>query len=242
MFLECSPGMPISWDALAEIFFPPTCLACAEVLPSASFFCGACAQHVDPLPSPHCIRCSEPGAFSRGRCPRCVSRPPAFARAFAPLAHDGSIARAVHQFKYEDHPELAPGLAKLLAFEARGFLSAAAPVVCAIPLHEKRFRERKYDHAQLLAGSLAKRTGRPILQALTRWRATERQVGLSEIDRELNVAGAFRASSAVRNQRLLLVDDVFTTGATARAAARALLDAGAEKVQVLTLARAFSSN
>jgi ComF family protein len=232
--------MRFSWDALAEIFFPPTCIACAEVLPIASFFCAACAEHVEHLPSPHCIRCSEPGTFARRRCARCVSRPPAFARAFAPLAHDGPIARAIHQFKYEDHPELALGLAKLLAFEARGFLSTAAPVICAIPLHRKRFQERKYDHAQLLAGSLAKRTGRTVLQALTRWRATERQVGLSEIDRELNVAGAFRASSVVQNQRLLLVDDVFTTGATARAAAAALLDAGAEQVQVLTLARAFS--
>lgn len=131
-------------------------------------------------------------------------------------------------------------MGKLLNSEARTFLSTAAPVVCAIPLHERRFRERKYDHARLLALALAKRSDRPILQALTRHRATERQVGLSEVDRELNVAGAFRASSAVRNQRVLLVDDVFTTGATARAAAAALLEAGADEVQVLTLARAFS--
>lgn len=232
--------MRVSWEHLAEIFFPPTCLACAEVLPAASSFCEACAADVERLPWPHCIQCSEPGAFPDGRCPRCALRPPPFTRAFAPFAHDGPIARAIHQFKYEDHPELATGLAKLMADEAGHFLSSTQAVVCAIPLHRKRFRERKYDHAQLLAGALAKQTGRRVVQALARWRPTDRQVGLSEMDRELNVAGAFRATCRLRGERLLLVDDVFTTGATARAAARALLQGGAKKVQVLTLARAFS--
>ncbi len=232
--------MLFSWEGLAEIFFPPTCLACAQVLPVASFFCEHCAAQVERLPWPHCIQCSEPGAFPQGRCPRCAFRPPPFNRAFAPFAHDGPIARAIHQFKYEDHPELAPGLAKLLISEARDFLSTSAAVVCAIPLHRKRFRERKYDHAQLLAGALAKQSGRRVVQALTRWRSTDRQVGLSEIDRELNVAGAFRSSMQLDHEQVLLVDDVFTTGATARAASRALLQGGAKKVAVLTLARAFS--
>jgi ComF family protein len=227
------------WEGLAEIFFPPTCLACAEVLPAPGFFCRRCTEGVERLPTPHCIECAEPGTFPRGRCPRCAARPPPFDRAFAPFAHDGPIARAIHQFKYEDHPELAPGLAQLLSREAPQFASSAV-TLCAIPLHEKRFRGRKYDQAQLLAGALAKRTGQRCAPALTRYRDTQRQVGLSEAERELNVAGAFRAMPLVRNQRVLLIDDVFTTGATARAAAAALLDAGARSVEVLTLARAFS--
>jgi len=231
--------VPFPWESLAEIFFPPACLACAEVLPAAGFFCRRCAEAVEHLPSPHCIQCAEPGAFARGRCPRCTSRPPPFDVAFAPFAHDGPIARAIHQFKYEDHPELAPGLALLLSREAPLFASPEA-MLCAVPLHARRFRGRKYDQAQLLAGALAKRTGQRCVCALTRWRETQRQVGLSEADRELNVAGAFRAAPVVRNERVLLIDDVFTTGATARAAAAALLDAGARAVEVLTLARAFS--
>jgi ComF family protein len=239
-FLEDPSRVRFSWEDLAEIFFPPTCLACAEVLPAASPFCEDCAAHVERLPWPHCIQCSEPGAFLDRRCPRCALRPPAFSRAFAPFAHDGPIARAIHQFKYEDHPELAPGLAKLMADEAGHFLSTSPGIICAIPLHRKRFRERKYDHAQLLAAALAKRTGQRVVHALSRWRPTDRQVGLSEADREINVAGAFRPTCKLRGEQVLLVDDVFTTGATARSAARALLQGGAKSVRVLTLARAFS--
>ncbi len=233
--------MRFSWEGLAEIFFPPMCLACAEVLPAAEFFCRRCVERVERLPTPHCVQCAEPGAFALGRCPRCAARPPPFHRAFAPFAHQGPIARAIHQFKYEDHPELATGLAHLLCLEAGAFASAGA-LVCAIPLHDKRFRGRKYDQAQLLAGALAKRTGQRCAAALTRWRETKRQVGLSEAQREVNLAGAFRASAEIRDQRVLLVDDVFTTGATARAAAAAVLDRGARSVEVLTLARAFTSS
>lgn len=233
--------MHLAWDELGEIFFPPTCLACAEVLRAASFFCEDCVENLERLPPAHCALCAEPGAFPGGRCPRCAVRPPPFARAFAPFAHDGPIARAIHQFKYEDHPELAPGLARLLLSEITGLFSEAL-VVCAIPLHEARFRERKYDHALLFARAIARLSRRALVQALTRWRATRRQVGLSESGRELNVAGAFRSSPEIQGKRVLLIDDVLTTGATARAAAGALLGAGAMSVEVLTLARAFSSS
>jgi ComF family protein len=228
-----------AWESVAEIFFPPTCLACGYVIPSKRPFCETCSVQLEPLPAPHCIRCCEPGEFSLGSCPRCTLRSPPFARAFSPFVHEGAIARAIHQFKYEDHPELAPGLAELLASRAGDFVPEIR-TVCAIPLHRRRFRLRKYDQAQLLAAAFAKRTGRRMVQALTRWRATERQVGLTEIRRDLNMAGAFLASRRVKGEQLLLVDDVFTTGATARAASWALIQSGATRVAVLTLARAFS--
>lgn len=231
--------MPFFWESLAEIFFPPACLACAEVLPATGSFCRRCAENVERLPEPHCLQCAEPGDFGRGICPRCTARPPPFRRALAPYAHEGPIARAIHQFKYEDHPELARGLALLLT-PAVARLASRIDLLCAIPLHERRYRARKFDQAHLLAASLARQTGLGCLAALTRQRETKRQVGLSEAERELNVAGAFRASPAVENQRVLLIDDVFTTGATARAAAAALRRAGAREVAVLTVARAFS--
>src|SRR5260370_21199064 len=195
-FVEARMQVRFAGEELGEIFFPPTCLACAEVLPAASFFCEDCVENLERLPPAHCVLCAEPGVFPSGRCPRCAIRPPPFARAFAPFAHDGPIARAIHQFKYEDHPELAPGLARLLTFETAGLFSEEV-VVCAIPLHEARFRERKYDHAQLLARAVARRSRLTLVQALTRWRATERQVGLSEAGRDLNVARAFRASPEI---------------------------------------------
>jgi ComF family protein len=151
------------------------------------------------------------------------------------------VSRAVHQLKYEDHPELAAPLGALLARAASHFLARAPADVCPVPLHPSRLRERRYDQAHLLAQALARASGRRLLpDALVRARATERQVGRTEAERDANVQGAFTAPRALEGIRVLLVDDVFTTGATARAAAEALKGAGATDVWVLTLARAYS--
>jgi ComF family protein len=154
--------------------------------------------------------------------------------------HQGPIARAIHQFKYEDHPELAPILAAVLAREARDFIDTAPGILCAIPLHRSRLRSRKYDQAQLLVQQLAYQTGRSAGDCLRRIRNTRRQVGLSEAQREQNVAGCFEAGGEWSGKSVLLLDDVFTTGATARAAASVLRAAGAVEIQVLAIARAFA--
>ncbi len=151
------------------------------------------------------------------------------------------MAKAIHAFKYEDRPELARPLAELLVEHSRPFLVQAPRSISAIPLHPRRFRERKYDQAQLLAAAIARQTHRTFApHRLRRVRDTERQVGLGEADRENNLLDAFEAdaSSDLIGARVLLIDDVLTTGATARAAAVALRRAGAAEVQVLTLARA----
>lgn len=224
---------------LIDILYPPQCVGCARLLTVEAHLCEACDRAVTALPD-GCRRCAEPGEFARDTCPRCQRRPPAFSRAFAPFAHEGPIAHAIHQFKYEDHPELAPALGRLLASAARAFLADAPATVSHVPLHRSRYRQRRYDQAELLARALARATGRTFAPGrLTRTRKTERQVGRSEEARVANVRGAFTARD-VRGARLLLVDDVFTTGATARAAAHALVYAGAKEVQVLTLARAFT--
>ncbi|MHB8879108.1 MAG: ComF family protein [Myxococcaceae bacterium] len=227
-------------SGLLDVLYPPACVGCGKVLPGQAFFCEGCDAEVERTPPSRCARCSEPGAFPGGVCPRCVARPPNFGSAFAPFAHGGPVAKAIHRFKYEDRPELARPLAALLAAEAMAFLAeATGAALCAIPLHEKRFRERRYDQAQLLCGELARRLKREVLpEALERVRETSRQVGRTDEEREQNVQGAFCARAELGGRRLLLVDDVFTTGATARAAAGALLARGAAEVKVLTLARA----
>lgn len=226
---------------LLELLYPPACVACARVLPGRGFFCETCDTAVERLPRAVCATCAEPGTFPNHTCPRCRTSPPPFVRAWAPFAHEGPMARTIHRFKYEDHPELAAPLADLLTEESLDFLSTAPRLVAALPLHVRRFHQRKYDQAQLLAGALAKATGREApVGLLARTRETQRQVGLSEAERATNVQGAFLASPDVAGRAVLLVDDVFTTGSTARAAAEALLDAGATRVEVLTLARAFT--
>ncbi len=226
--------------ALQELLYPPACLACSHVMSARAAFCESCDTAVERVPPACCRCCAEPGHFLASLCPRCSARPPPFSRAWAPFTHEGPVARAIHRFKYEDHPELAQPLAELLADEARSFLARAPSTLVALPLHARRFRERRYDQTQLMAGALARLTGRRApVGLLSRPRETLRQVGLSEHERARNVAEAFSASPAVAGRSLLLLDDVFTTGATARAAAAALRQAGAAHVEVLALARAF---
>jgi ComF family protein len=233
-------GSPLL-SGLLELLYPPACLACARVLPVRAFFCETCDTAVERVPPACCRTCAEPGRFPSGECPRCRLQPPPFSRAWAPFAHEGPVSRAIHRFKYEDHPELARPLAELLAHESRSFLGRAPALLVALPLHARRFRERRYDQTQLLAGALARAAGRHApMGLLSRTRETRRQVGLSEAERARNVAEAFTASAAVAGQSLLLIDDVFTTGATARAAATALRAAGAARIEVLAIARAFS--
>ncbi|WP_342379035.1 double zinc ribbon domain-containing protein [Myxococcus stipitatus] len=228
--------------ALLDVLYPPACIACARVLPGpGAFFCEACDTAVERLPPACCRTCAEPGAFPGATCPRCRASPPPFSRAWAPFAHEGPVSRAIHRFKYEDRPELAAPLARLLAAEAQRFLAHAPTLVVALPLHTRRYHARKYDQAQLLAGALAKHLGHEApVGWLTRTRDTQRQVGLSEEARADNVDGAFSATSDVADRDVLLLDDVFTTGATARAATTALCAAGASRVEVLSLARAFT--
>lgn len=226
-------------EGLLELVYPPACVACDDVLPGAGFFCEACLELVLDVPEPRCRRCSEPGAFPKYTCPRCSDRPPPFGVAYAPLEHDGSVAKAIHRFKYEHRPDLARPLAALLASEGRAFFAATSSVLVPAPLHTERFRERGYDQATLLAVELGAVLKRPVRDDwLERTRATERQVGRSEVERDANVRGAFSAANDVHGQAVMLVDDVFTTGSTVAEAARTLFAKGASRVDVVTLARA----
>ncbi|MBK7857554.1 MAG: ComF family protein [Archangiaceae bacterium] len=223
---------------MLEVLFPSACVACDAVLSRGRFFCADCAPLLLEVGPVHCGRCAEPGRFADGVCPRCRKVQPDFHRAFAPYEHDGAIARAIHRFKYEDHPELAGPLGALLSERSADFLARAPVHVCPIPLHARRYRERRYDQATLLAAALCRaRPGLTLADGLLeRHRATERQVGLSDEARVRNVSGAFTARSGV--EAVLLIDDVLTTGATASAAARALRRVGVRRVEVLSLCRA----
>jgi ComF family protein len=239
---------------LLELLFPSPCPGCGRP-GTAGSFCGPCATVVELLPSRRCTLCAEPlppplavgaggplvlpGELPEGRgerCASCARHPPAFSRALVPFAHGGAVADAIHRLKYRGRREVARSLAALVVPPAAVHL-AGATALAPIPLHPARRRERGYDQALLLAREAARLARVPLApNLLTRARSTRPQVGLSRAERIANVAGAFSARPC--SGRVVLVDDVLTTGATASAAASALLVAGADEVFLLAVARA----
>jgi len=221
--------------ALLDLCYPPSCAACGEGLISSAQepFCPTCADAVDPVPG-GCRRCGRPGPDPT--CGACLAAPPSFTSCRAAGLFGGPLADAVHALKYRDRPALARPLGGWLA---RTVALPAGAAIVAVPLGRRRRLSRGYDQAALLARALSRASGLPLLSlGLERVRETRPQVGGSRAERLANVRGAFRAGPAVRGRDLVLVDDVVTTGATAEAAARALLDAGARSVSVVALARA----
>lgn len=231
-----------TWDAMVAGVLPDACVTCDDVLPDGErFLCEACLALTSEIAGPSCSRCGEPGAFHSGTCPRCRGSAPPFVSALAPFEHEGAIARAIHRFKYEDRSDLSRPIAGLVATRLGRKLAEVDGTLVPVPLGQLRFRERRYDQAALLAGALGRLLRRPVaLDWLGRVRHTCRQVGLDEAHRENNVAGAFRAPRVAGP--VVLIDDVLTTGATAREATRVLLEAGASEVRVVTVARARREN
>jgi len=219
-----------------DLVFPARCAACDA--PGDSPFCAVCAETLVPLPA-GCPLCGVPQdesllpALKPRRCPNCRAHPPAFVFATAPYLHGGALSEAIHRLKYEGREEVGAALGVL--FE--GCAVPKSDVLVPIPLHPARLRQRGYDQAKLLADEAATRFGLPLSLLLRRVRATGQQVGRDRAARERSVRGAFAATRNVTGARICLIDDVLTTGATASAAAAALVQAGAARVEVRTLAR-----
>jgi ComF family protein len=223
---------------------------CAECLGPARdrrlpFFCHPCWESIRPLNGPICPCCGQPFgspvalAHSPGHlCGNCREAPPAFDCARSPYAYEGVLARAIHMFKYRKCPSLASPLADLMLV----WRERIPPVdlVLAVPLHPKRLRAREFNQSLLLAHRLATRLDLPLsLNHLLRVRPTLPQTELHRADRVQNVRRAFAAQQAdgLQGRTVLLVDDVFTTGATVNECAKALRRAGVKAVFVWTLAR-----
>ena len=199
--------------------------------------------------APVCDGCGLPFAYDHGpgvRCPACTARPRAFARARAACLYDEPSRELILKLKHADRPDLGRLFARWLsraAFE----LIAEADAVAPIPLHRSRLFARRYNQAAEIARPLSRLVGvRYLPDALTRTRATEIQGGKSGRGRRQNVRAAFvvadRLRGRVEGRRVLLVDDVLTTGATAEACAKALLSAGARAVDVAVVARVRDSS
>jgi ComF family protein len=232
-------------EGLLDLVFAPVCAGCRTPVPTAReerLVCGVCWSRLRPLPAPRCERCWTP-LPADGACRGCPEIP-AGVRAVRSAFLLGEEARAlVHALKYGGWSALARPLAHRMAeLPLPADVAREARVVVPVPTSPVRLRERGYNQAALLAAEYAVRTGRCVESGLLlRMRASETQTTLHPGERRANVAGAFSVPPAradsLAGEHLLLVDDVWTTGATARACARALLDAGARVVSVVTFAR-----
>jgi ComF family protein len=223
-----------------DLLFPPLCVGCGRL---GERFCSHCAQAVEAVPQPQCTHCGFVLPAVTARCVNCAGRvddPLTFTRAAA--LHSSPLREAIHAFKYEAQPELAPLFARYLVavYAEPPWSELPQPVtaVVPVPLHPQRLEERGYNQAALLAMTFGDAVGLPVqLGWLERTRETRHQVGLGPKERQANVDDAFAATRSLTGQRLLLIDDVFTTGATMRACAAAALAAGAVAVYGLTLAQ-----
>ncbi len=230
--------------ALLTAILPPRCLKCGVVVDTAGALCPACWTKLSFIDPPCCACCGFPFEFHQGDgalCGGCMREPPDFARARSVLRYDEASKELILRFKHADRTGSAPAFAAWLK-RAGGELLVDADLLAPVPLHWSRFLARRYNQAALLTGELARLTGKPAVQdLLIRRRRTPSQGGLGAAGRESNVAGAFRVhprhADRLKGQRILLVDDVFTTGATAAACTRTLRRGGAQAVDVLTLAR-----
>jgi ComF family protein len=218
--------------ALAELFYPETCVGCQRR--ASDVLCRTCFDALPRVGRPVCGRCGLPTAFVTLVCEECKNVHFGFASARAPLKYVGVGKKIVHALKYRGYKRVVGRLAAPLMLQVLDNTSFDA--VVPVPLHRSRLRKRGFNQAELLARGVAEKMKATVSDTLEVVRSTRDQVELSAAQRRANVAGAYSATERLRG-RILLVDDVFTTGATMSACAASLVRAGAQEVHALSLCR-----
>lgn len=242
---DIAPALARIGRRALDLVYPPTCLACPAATSAVGTLCPACWGQVRFIERPFCERLGTPFAQDLGQgllSPEAMANPPMFQRARAVARYeDGPARRLVHRLKYGDRLELGQAMGLWMVRAGRELIDEADLLV-PVPLHRRRLFARKFNQAALLADVVSRESGVPNDPfALERVKATPPQVGLSKLQRAQNLQGALRvpelAKPRLAGLRVILVDDVMTSGATTNAAARALLRGGAAAVDVLVFAR-----
>ncbi len=236
------------WESFLNLLYPATCYSCGQPTERPEF-CHPCRARIQTPRSPWCPTCGVPFQTAGGAdhpCGRCLVRAPHFGRARACTIYDAAgtaddpLKSVLQRYKYNPDVSLARPL-RVLLMERSPLAVDTYDVVMPVPLHPQRLRWRGFNQAQLLARPLARAAGVALdCFSLQRVRPTRPQVELDETERRRNVARAFQVvrPQRVDGKRVLLVDDVLTTGATVEECSRVLRRAGAAAVDVLVLARA----
>jgi ComF family protein len=233
-----------AWKVPARVLFPPACAGCRRLVAEPGTLCGACWTKLRFLEKPWCPVMGTPFAHEMGEgflSAEAIASPPPFARARAAVIYSDIARQMVQSLKYNDRTDLAPWMARWMLRPGAELL-ADTELVVPVPLHWRRFFSRRFNQSAELARAVAKLAGLPFAPAaVERKRPTAKQVGLSAKAREDNVRGAFRVPPEreieIVGRRVLVIDDVYTTGATVFALAKALKRSGAAHVDVLTFAR-----
>ena len=225
-----------------DLALPPLCPACREPVGEQAALCASCWAKLSFISPPYCDRLGAPFAYDPGPgvlSMEAIADPPAYRRARAAVRYDDISRALVHGLKYSDRLDLAPMLGRWMARAGQAILEDADALI-PVPLHWRRLWARRFNQSAALAKVISELSGVPVeTDALARTKPTLQQVGLTASERALNVQGAFAVKdrSRVAGRRLVLVDDVLTSGATIDACARALNRGGAERVDVLVFAR-----
>jgi ComF family protein len=236
-------GLRASLRAGLDVALPPLCPSCRDLV-TDNALCPTCWGQLAFIAPPYCPRLGIPFAYDPGPdilSMQAIADPPAYQRARAAVRYDEVARKLVHAFKYGDRLDLGPLLGRWMTRAGQELFDGADALV-PVPLHWRRLWARRFNQSAALAEAISRQSGIAVAHApLRRVKATAQQVGLSRAQRATNVQGAFRVDAAakaeVAGRRLIVIDDVLTSGATSDACARALLRAGAAQVDVLVFAR-----
>jgi len=231
-----------------DIALPTLCVACREPV-HGDGVCADCWAKLSFIAPPFCPRLGIPFVYDPGPgllSMEAISDPPAYGRARAAVRYDDVARTLVHALKYQDRTDLAPAMGRWMARAGRELIREADALI-PVPLHWRRGWSRRYNQSGALARVIEQQTGAKVVsEALRRVRPTQQQIGLSRAQRASNVQGAFKVSpdrqSEIQGRRVVLIDDVLTSGATVDACARALLRAKAASVDVVVFARVVDTH
>ncbi len=234
------------WEQILNCFLPPRCLRCGKVLKQNTGLCRQCIEEIHFITEPYCHKCGHPFDFLEERngqllCGRCLkTKRSIFRLSRSAFVYDDASKGLILGFKFHDQTENARLLAQMMYVAGSDIFAAGIDVIMPVPLHYTRLLKRRYNQSALLANELSKLSGVKVDNlSLVRHQKTRPQVELSGLERQRNVRNVFslKNQAAVKGKRVLLIDDVLTTGATLRECAKALRQSGAKSIDTLTAGR-----